>query len=409
MNTLSRCLTRMCYGEFNSLQSSLYSQFLVRPSCSRYFSSFAPLEPHLFLSERNFYAIRPSPCQLFKKCEQRTTAIQQYDGDPDSLFSGTFSKTNRLIMSWLYRQMTPAVLWGKLRSNPQVIREHSFALNLANLKLVGNREEQLTKIQTFLEEEVGEELASLSQDHLLVIWNKLKELKAYDEMVELVNCCEPSSFTSQPDILADYLFAHLHSAYAHPYLVKEIAEKLDHPRARYILGLAQLMRSQIAKKMTHMLQSKKIDSSTLMLYRESFPHLDGHEEGSQSDYQQALDEAEKALRQAYQAHPQAEYAISWMLSLIEKGLFSPAHALAHTLWQKFNHQAELSVCEIQALLFSGIVIGQPSSHLEKWVKRLLQADQETREECLESLETLFPYYHVTNHIRTLFALSLPQS
>lgn len=225
-------------------------------SIKRYYSSF-------FLHQLNLSDLST----LIKKIEtKRDENFETWgEGHKGDVYSNIFTKRNRLMRASDGRDQSPEALWKAFHSNPHLVMQGSPILiqDIKNLDSEG--------ISDLLEAKSGKGLTNISTAVQKCIWQRCKELKDFDLMVEIFHCAHPSSFTSSKEILVEYLFAQLNSSYCNPHLVEELAKRLNEPKAIYLEGLSLAVQAIVAKKMNQNLRESKLNSQLMRIYETCFP------------------------------------------------------------------------------------------------------------------------------------------
>lgn len=364
----------------------------------RYFSTF--VSSHFAVHSRTFYAIPPSRQNFTAVARKEKEMYRSLDMDRASVWADRYSKANGIVRSWVARQSNPDKLWKILTNQP------SFGNKVACQSLP--EETSLEHLQQLLEQKGGRGLKNISKSDLTKIWEKFKQNRAYNEMVEMFHCRRPSDFTADPKILLDYGFAQLKSSYCQPSVVAKIAENLikkeNLAEAHYVLGLSHMVRACVAKTLMEFTQQGKKDLHLEDRYRECFK-LAAYKDSAQH-YREALVLAEAEFKQAFTMKPNGEHALAGILNLIEQGNLQEAQTWSESIWQQLHAQHSLTTQDVQALLIAGLVTNQPFSTLENMTQEMLAKEPELKTEYVENLQLLTPHFlHIQQMIETVQSLS----
>lgn len=267
----------------------------------RYYSSF-------FLHQTNLLDLS----SLIKKIEEKKDENFESwgEGHKGDVYSNIFTKRNRLMRASDGREQSPKDLWKACHANPNLVflGQPIMIRDIKNLDSAG--------ISSLLEEKGGPGLINISTEAQKLIWQRCKELKDFDLMVEIFHCSRPTSFTCSKEILADYLFAQLNSSYSNPHLVEEFAKRLKGPKAIYLEGLSLAVQAAVAKKMDQNLKETKINSQLMRIYEDCFPQSDSYHD-SHEIYPQIQSKAIAALLQAVIEEPNIKDRIKSMIEQLQ--------------------------------------------------------------------------------------------
>ncbi len=402
MNIISRSLGSSfnCFVRQSTTRGLLTREFLngFQP---RYFSHTT--QPHSSLRPRSFYEIPPSPRIYVRVAAKEKELYQNLSEGLSITREDRYSKSNGLFRSWLARLLDPSKFWEVMISKPKLGNQLNGSL------LSFSAETSLSHCLEVLKQEGGRGLKNISQAGLTVVWDKFKEYKADDEIVELFHCRLPSNFTASPEILLDYCFAQLRSSYCQPLLVTKIAENLLKQKplaqAHYVRGLAHMVRACVAKDLHDLLQQGKKDAALEDRYREYFNFA--VYEDSSKNYKEALTLAEVEFKQAFKMQSTGQHALAGILNLIEQGHLEEARTWSTFIWQQLQEQPSRTTQDLQALLIAGIITQQSSIELEQMTKVMLAEEPGLKTEYLENLQLLAP--HFSNTHQMIKFLSLPPS
>lgn len=296
INFLTGCATGFHYSK-----NLIFKTTHLLNRAIRYYSPF-------FLYQTNLLDLS----FLIKKIEERKDENFETwgEGHKGDVYSNIFTKRNRLMRASDGREQNPKELWKAFHSNPNIVflGQPILLQNINNLDSTG--------ISRLLEERGGRGLANISTEAQKLIWQRCKELKDFDLMVEIFHCNRPSSFTCSKEILADYLFAQLNSSYSNPHLVEEFAKRLKGPKAIYLEGLSLAVQAVVAKKMDENLKETKLNSQLMRIYEDCFPQSDSYHD-SHEIYPQIKSKAIAALLQAEIEEPNIKVRIKSMIEQLQ--------------------------------------------------------------------------------------------
>lgn len=392
MNTVSRlCSSFNCLVK-HSTTRRLLTRELLNGFQPRYFSHATQL--NFSLRPRHFREIPPPHRIDLQVAMKEKKLYENINEGLSNAQNDRYSKSNGLFRSWLARLLDPNKFWEVMRAKPKLGNQLNGSL------LSFSAETSLSHCLEVLEQKGGRGLRNISQAGLTVVWDKFKEYKAHDEIVELFHCRLPSNFTASPEILLDYCFAHLRSGYCQPLLVSTIAENLLKQKplaqAHYVRGLAHMVRACVAKNLHHTLQQGKKDTNLEDRYREYFTCA--VYEDSSKNYKEALTLAEVEFKQAFKMQPTGSHALAGILNLIEQGHLEEARTWSASIWQQIPGQSSHTTQDMQALLIAGFVTQQSSEEIEQITKEMLATEPELKTEYLENLELLAPHFPNTHQM-----------
>ncbi len=216
------------------------------------------------------------------------------------------------------------------QSQKFVKQSRIFNEHLNEIMASGTPEEKIKALQRFLYQGVrkrdGEKLTGIERfnsSELKVIFTKLWELDAHDQMVEMMDTCENKHFITDPVNLVFYARAILKGHYINIYNAQAIANLLmqnEDSRAEglAIKGTIQAMSKRAAEKMLHAIDTNQVTEAIKKEYQECFPGASMDRETVLENYCKSLSGAIVDFEEAFVDTWDCRYGCRTMHYLLEQ-------------------------------------------------------------------------------------------
>ena len=221
------------------------------------------------------------------------------------------------------------------QNKEKLARSNEFREDLKNILSGSDDDAKITLLQDFIyhrERNSGPNpitgITRFNSLELKIVFSKLWELNAFDQIVEMMDNCENKHFTNDPHNIAIYARALLRSHYMNHYNVEELANFLiDNPETHVEGMIIKGMLFERSKFAAKELIDEGDNEKTRKNYLASFPKGEIARD-PQENYRKSLDEALKYYQEAFFESKNCRIGRLAMDCLIEKGLIEEAKEMA---------------------------------------------------------------------------------